>query len=260
VKPLDRHNSKSLYNLAPAVFRAAFDKIPKQCFKMSESELARALEPEPELKRLRIAVWREYDIAFSEDRRMSLMRCLTGTITEERLLELLVVPEIFAWLAIRPAAFDLQAEEMLTLGMERMREILALPFVTRVPYVSAKGQIIRDDNGMPLMKDVVHTAIVAQVRMTIETLQNRVYGTVVQRSEIKQDVNQKSLNVNVTADPEPLSAVDKLSSLESQLKGLEERLQIGGISTADAPYEEYEDAEILPSGVPQRIVEEPDEF
>jgi len=141
---LKKDNPRSLMNIAPQGVSELLEKMDPKLLQLSERELKLRVPEDPQLNRLRIAFWKEYDNAQSQMRGM-----LWNNIS--RFLQLRPVsytkyfhnPQTMAYILCPPASYDVFLEESLSHGMTRIREILDLPLRDEDGKVNPKvGELI----------------------------------------------------------------------------------------------------------------------
>jgi len=141
---LDESNPRSLLSIAPRGVADLIGKLPPEWLKRPESVLVRMVQVEPQLNRLRIAFWKEYDHAQSQMRGM-----LWANISRLVQRPSVSIADYFhnhatlAYILCPPASYDVFLEEALSHGMGRIREILDLPLTDENGRVNAKvGELI----------------------------------------------------------------------------------------------------------------------
>jgi len=129
--PFDPGNPRSIVNICPEEMRKALVKLPHFWLYMTEQEIEERVRPSPELCRVRMAFWKEYELAQSTIRQMSL-----ADITKHLgfpsvfLIKSFTRIENLAWILCPPASYDTFLDEALSHGMKQLRKILDLPFIT----------------------------------------------------------------------------------------------------------------------------------
>jgi hypothetical protein len=215
-----------LLNLLDGPLRAAVEVLPDKYLMMTEKELKRHVDPDEVTCRLRIQFWDEYNQACDDGRPMQICNIMRGLVYTEYFYSAILPDEKkLAWIIKPPADFLLAMRDLLYMGMERLREVLELPFVERVPLFDKDGKQRVDAQGRPVFRESVNVRLVAEVRAITTEMQNRVHGAVIQRMAV-QTQNQ-SLHVLASADPlgdVPLPT-DALAALDAQLSKVSKRLE-----------------------------------
>lgn len=199
-------NPRSVVNISPksivdAVARAMAE-IPEY-FELDERRLynklrADACTPNPTDNRLRIKFWQEYESAQEAGRRIILGNVVAGVCTQAVLNHYLKNPRKVAWLLTPPASYVTVAEEALTFGLERMRDILEMD---------------------PMGPDgKLNTKLMELQAKIVTMLDNRLKGGVVQR------VEQKTVGLNISTSSKEVAAMAmemSMDEIEKRIKTLE---------------------------------------
>jgi hypothetical protein len=180
----DRTNPKSVINLLPditqaKVFSAAHDR--PDLFRMGEKELKKASKPTPTECRLRLAFWNEFNVAMSENSKMTMANIFAGICTQQFFdQKFMNEPVCVAWLLCPPANYVIALEEMLTQSQSRMREVLDVDPV--------------DEEGNVNMK-------LAELQLKIHlATESRLKGSNVQRTQLIAEMRTTNTNVNATVE------------------------------------------------------------
>jgi hypothetical protein len=169
----DQKNPKSLVNLVPDVLAGAISGLPQDLLAMSPEELE-AKAPRKRFShrehQLRLSFWNEYERSVSSGSKMNLTRVYSGICTRKAFYDIVHDPLKLAFVVHAPDNYAIAMEELLLLGVRRLREILMLP--------------LRGKDGRP------DARIAEVVLKAYEKVDMRVHGAIVQR------VEQRNLNVN----------------------------------------------------------------
>lgn len=197
----DKSDPRSLINMATKKLKKKLDALPKKYFECTDDELIRWAKPNTVVERLRVAFWNEYgrvqdhgNLQKMDDRRIYGQCC-----TKHYWYTIVLESKAFLAFIIRPPAnYEIRVEEMLNLGLDKLRQVLKLP--------------IKDIKQQP------NTKLISEMVKIVVLLDNRHKGGVTQRIE------QKNLNLNVTGQA-PITRVadiDKeINALEIEIKQLE---------------------------------------
>jgi hypothetical protein len=124
---VEKDNPRSLINIAPTGVAKLLEELDSSWIEMSEKQLKQHVPDDPQLNRLRIAFWKEYDAAQSQLRPMMWAHNSA----------------MLAYILCPPVSYDVFLEEALSFGMTRIREILNLPLHDENGKVNAKvGELI----------------------------------------------------------------------------------------------------------------------
>lgn len=141
---LEESNPRSLLNIAPKGVGALMREMNPMWLSYSEKELKGKVPDDPQLNRLRIAFWKEYDHAQSQMRQM--LWANIGRLVQRPSISLADYfhrQETLAYILCPPASYDAFLEEALSHGMSRIREILDLPIKDGDGRVNPKvGELI----------------------------------------------------------------------------------------------------------------------
>lgn len=175
--------------------------IPENYFWLEEAELLDLMPGEnvkSSERRLKISFWHEYDRVLSgvhdisKHQVMSSARVTHGVMGIAAYKEFIRNPVKLAWLLMPPANYKVCIDELHYAGIERVREILALP--------------IKDKKGIP------NPATARLVLKAFELLDLRAKGSIVQRS--------MNVSVNVDKQADTAAAADKINSIDQQIAEL----------------------------------------
>jgi hypothetical protein len=182
---------------------------------LDERQLEHRCAPNPKTKVLRVNFWNEYYAAIREGRKMSMMNVYRTVCTHVWFYTKLDRRESCVWMFRPTTDYNSFMEEQLHKGLQRIGEILALP-------IEVNGK--------------VSTPTANLILKTVQMVENRVKGAVVQKHE------HKNLNLSLSAD----SVMPKdLIELEKKIALLEAS---GGVPVGGD--EEDEEAVLLPEPTP----------
>lgn len=200
----DPYNRDSLYRKAPPGMKKAMDNIPKYLLGWSEDKIERTYKHKITTRDriFKTALWREYQYALDNNKSIVILQVIRGVCPEKYYYNnILKTPWLLKWMLHPPISYEASMEEMLDASTTRLREILALPLHT--------------ENGK-----VDHRTLSLQIKIH-ELVVNRVKGV----NPHTLNINQKSLNVNASADAAILEGqrIDQLSlkELDTELMKLE---------------------------------------
>lgn len=201
-------NPRSLVNIVPKDLKAAILALPQDLLDMPEIFLERKMWPEGIPKksclenRLRLSFWLEYDRAQAAGGVMHLPAVIYGICSMIFFCGKVMKDEdSLAWLIRPPITYRTAMEELLSMGMDNMREILEAPLQT-------PGG--RFDSKLAAVKFQIFQAIDARVK-----------GAIIQR------IDQRSLSVNATfngttnGDTQKIAPPRNISDIDAKLKELE---------------------------------------
>lgn len=219
----DGENPFALVNLLDGPFLKAIEALPDSFFAMDEKALKELVNPDELTCRLRISFWDEYNAACDEGpRAMRVAAIMRGlTYSDFFYKQVLSDEKRLAWIVRPPQDFLLAMRDCLHVGMGRLREILSMPLVDRVPCLS-KGQPVLGPDGKVLYREVLNTKIVSEIRIITEKMADRVHGAVIQRGEMT--TKSASLHLHAQADPLAAMPADALAALDQQLASVTQRL------------------------------------
>lgn len=176
----DPENPFSIVNITPERTSAAITLISKELRVMSEEKLRAQIDPDASLCRLRISFWDEYERCRPKGVRMNIANVCKGVCTRDYWDEIILLdPRYMAWITCPPKDYTLAMKELLDISIDRLREIVKLPFAD-----PKTGRI--------------NPALVAQVLTAIQMLDQRVKGAIVQKVAIKQQTAHAHAHVHQT--------------------------------------------------------------
>ena len=200
----DPYNRDSLYRKAPPGMKKAMDNIPKYLLGWSEERIERTYKHKITTRDriFKTALWREYQYALDNNKSIVILQVIRGVCPEKYYYNnILKTPWLLKWMLHPPISYEASMEEMLDASTTRLREILSLPLYA--------------ENGK-----VDHRTLSLQIKIH-ELVVNRVKGV----NPHTLNINQKSLNVNASADAALLEGqrIDQLSlkELDTELMKLE---------------------------------------
>jgi hypothetical protein len=179
----DKSNPHSAVNLCPSAISKGIEAIPDELFSLRPDQLAEKFRlgrdkytKESEIEeKLRIAFWREYDSAVENGRAMNMERICSGVCHVNTFKQMASNSFRLAYICTPPEDYVTTMQELLTIGLDQLRDILLQP------HVNPK-------TGLP-------DARMCDVKMRIiDSITLRVRGSVATR------VETKNLNLNVEAD------------------------------------------------------------
>lgn len=172
-------------------------------FRENEHDLLKLLKsikaaPNPTDNRLRLGFWNEYNLAVEESRTMNMRQVFAGVCSQVYFYEVyLKCPERVAWMICPPTAYEKVLDEAIVFGLEQLREVLGLPLVDE------KGKI--------------NVSLASLKERIVERLQERKFGTAVQRS----------LSVNVSGQTDrALDHKTQQTLLGSSMEEIQKRLKL----------------------------------
>jgi hypothetical protein len=182
--------SDSIYLVPPRIQRMML-WIAGEYWMLDESLLLNKCCPTATVKMLRINFWNEYYAAVRENRMMEMINVYRSVCSSSVFYSQLSRREACIWVFRAMKDYTTFMEEQLHRGLQRIDEILSLP-------IAQNGKI--------------NTSTANLILRTIQMVENRVKGAVVQKHE------HKSLNVSVNAmDVQPKDLIElerKIALLE----------------------------------------------
>lgn len=216
---LDRTDPRAVLNLVPESFIPAIEQLAfenPELLNKDERTLKTLIKEAREAgrlrpgecsvgateNRLRVAFWNEYNRAQDTGGKLSLPRICAGVCTAEYFTqEILNRKGKLAWVLTPPVSYTNAMEEALVYGVEKLRDILD------VDLKDAKGQV---------------NIKAAEVFLkTIQFLDARVKGAVVQRVDLRSLSLSGKLDQPKNSEPLTLTAVqDQLAKLEEKARAM----------------------------------------
>lgn len=196
-------NPRSITNLLPNWLMRLFKQNRhKQFFSMPDDELtqliARDYSDNQTLKRLRAALWDEYDRVqrFKEDK-LDIDRIMAGNCTVVAFRDMCHEMPLLAFFLRPPASYEMLLKELLALGLESQRQVLLMS-----PTLP---------NGQP------NTRLIDCQTKIVQHIDQRLKGAIVQRTENK--------NINVEVSPNSPAGQALTAPAPQTLEEIEARIQ-----------------------------------
>jgi hypothetical protein len=199
------HTDRRLITLVPEWLQKRLERTPSYVWDLNDVDLASFVKSQhPRIRdcaiQLRLQFWEEFNRCQVNSLKSMNMGNVSEGICGPHYLDFLLAsdPQMVAYICTPPPSYLLTMKSMLNLANDRVSEILS---------VTAASD--------PKM---------AKVQVEIwKTLMDRVQGAVV------QNVNNRSLNVNVDATPptdrKAANAMDSLAAIEERLSRVKEKLK-----------------------------------
>lgn len=202
VSIFDKKNPHSLLNMVPATLRQRIGELDKRWFTYSPRILKSKCHPNATEEQLRIAFWHEYASAQERNVSMRMDNVYGPVCTKDFFYRVIMKSDSkVAWLVSPPAEYQIQVEEMLHLGLTRIREVLSLPLLkkgTREPDHRLIGEMVK----------------------IVALLDNRVKGSVIQRMAIQQ----QNTNINISGS-DKREVPRNISEINYELKEVEREIE-----------------------------------
>lgn len=210
VSIFDRSNPRSLINIVWEELRDALNAIETnnpELLDLTERQFEKKISPDPTVCRLRLRFWDEYARAQDRGKRMFKEEICRNVCSGDYWVRHISKNlELIAYIIIPPAGYATTMEELLYKGLDRMREVLDLPF--------------RDEK-----TNRVDTRLIAEVVKIVQILDQRVKGAIIQKVAIQQRIDQRTQHSIGAPDPLSQNSMGDLQSIESQLSSLNSRLE-----------------------------------
>lgn len=195
----EKDDSRSLIRLAPECVKRAMMELPEDFKNKAEEDLRDMYKTfskqrfTPTDNQLRLSFWLEYERVQSEMLpMMSLSHILRGIMAKDYFVNYyLKIPHRVAFLTTPPKSYTVRLNEMLDVGLDRIRAVLDVDAVTT------------DSRG----KTVVNTKLLELQFKITNYIDMRQNGAIAQRVQIEQ----KNLNVNMKGD-----AKDIMNAIEGR--------------------------------------------
>lgn len=195
----DKTEPRSVYNLVSEDMQRAIENVHPDLFTWSEKALERHAKLEVRDYQLRIAFWREYNIAQDKMRPIISIHAVCHGVCSKRYFYDKVLTDFkkLAWVLYPPADYTVAMQELLDLSTREMRKVLAMPIKTK------KGGV---DHALIREKIKLHLA-----------LENRVKGAVVKSVAVAGRVQHEQISSGErTVAPKSLEQIEKeIRALES---------------------------------------------
>lgn len=222
---IDRSNPRAVINLVPQSLALTISDIPEEYLEMSEAELYNELfhaedSARPLLNRLRIAFWLEYEKAQAMNRKINMTNVYASCCTLQIWTRILRDKIKLAWILLPPADYVVAMQELLTLGVDQMREILTAP--------------------VKLPSGRIDTRLADVKVKLLQYIDQRVKGAIIQR------VDNRNVNVNVDGKDVIASRPD-LDDINRQIEEMQRQLSApkGTLAPNHEPLQLVDKTEII---------------
>lgn len=194
----DKENPYSIIEMVPEWFVRRVEGCSKELLGMEEQELREKLKPTQLQNKLRMAFWVEYDMACRTGRKMDIRRVYAGLCSKENFVKTVCRSNTMAWILTPVSSYKTSLEEALETGIAQLRKMLEAP-------------LYKDDGTL----DTAAANVVIKVFTLVE---QRVHGSIVQKSEVKSLVVQKHVKEGGGGTKAPAIDIDeKLRVIQNQL-------------------------------------------
>lgn len=198
----DHTNPRALINMVPNSMKVVMEALDDKHRYLSEPMLKRYADADALLARLRINFWLEYDSAQKIERNMSISNILRGVTSMDYWNDVVLKdPKKVAYIIVPPKNYLVTMNELLEMGLDRMREIL------KAPVFDSRGRF--DAKAADKIIKVVHA------------VEARVKGAVVQKT--------LNLNAEMPAQRLGIENIDvnssNLDELEAQIAKVKAKLE-----------------------------------
>lgn len=202
----DYSQPQSLVNLVSPEIGSLIMKLPSDWVDVSEESLEKSLpNPDASTWQIRQLFWREYDRAFDHRTKMDMARTYVGVMSRNAFYKHVADPMKLAWIINPPTDYIASIEELHSLVMKQIRQIIMLPSVNSMGYVDVK------------LAEIKLKAMLA--------LDMRLKGGYVQRSmQINQNINQNETRITHTSEKEAGKDLDsRIKDLELEIAAQEKK-------------------------------------
>ncbi len=216
-------------HLLPHNIQEEYKKIPSHILEMDEAHLRRECKITAGDERIRVALWREMQYAFSTGNKFGMNKLVAGVSTIAYMNRVVRNHYKLAWFLCPIIAYDNQAEALLQCAIHRYQEMLDMDIMVDVKVMTGIDEKSGRATGYKLVKQVdpKRAGLLLNV---IRNLEDRVKGTPVSRNLIVSETNTGERSIRDVTD---------MGELDKKLKELEEKL-------ANAP-------RVLPNQVIQEV-------
>lgn len=202
-----------LYNVVPESMRSALPMIDPRWMGYREETVAKKANPSDRDENFRLAFWTEYNTAKDLNRPLSIQRVMAGVCSPYYYkYNILSKPRLLAYIVYPPTDYMSFMKNMLYKGQQRMKEIMSVSAITKETVIGK--------NGKKKEKSVIDIKLANMQLKTFALLDNRVKGAIVQRVKVEQ----KNLNVNVSAEQVEASLPKSVIDIDKELLKIDREL------------------------------------
>lgn len=239
VDPLDPTNPLSILTMVTPKMRVAIEDLDPKFANYCERDLRRAAKPSPEVCRLRINFWDEYNkVMDAGGGKITIYNIIRGACTEGFFYDVVMKdPKMLAYVTIPPADYQLTLRDMLTRAWDRLDEVLETPLTTEKSIRCGFDNTTR----MPIYKtvDVVNIPLIGEIRAITQMLDLRIKGAIIQRLQVQSHNVTQSLN-DIGFENATLDQLEAMEKRVHSMAKLIDKSEKGALDAAN-----HKEAEII---------------
>lgn len=148
---------RTFYDMCPDYLQRAIGRVPEHMRLMEERELRKLVRPNSAVSALRNSFWLEYNRQQEHGGHFKISNILAGICTIEYFSGVVCkTPGMVAWITRPPISYSRAMEEILSYGLERLREIMEMPFQKTVVDKKGFERITVDTEAAKLVMKAFH--------------------------------------------------------------------------------------------------------
>ena len=217
VDPIDElpNHIRSFGRRLPKIFLERVPRIGKRCWGIEIGTLSTLIQPSLEMRQLKTQFW---EIVRDSEERITrsilLEEICFGIMIEDQLLRYLEDERFVCWLLAPPVRAETVILEMLSYGMDKLREILDLPIEKTVFHKDGS-------RSSELNMEVMRLKLSA-----ISMLDKRKHG------EYTKRIEEKSMHIRVNQSSNNIREPKDIKELDAKIKELEKRAKLSEVSSS----------------------------
>ncbi len=217
--------------------RQPIKDLDRKLLLMDERDLKKAANPADAVNFLRLNFWLEYNYAQEKRKQMRTAHICRGAAHTEYLYGVVLTrPLLLAWVICPPTDYALVQEDLLTTGLDRLRDCLRVDLYTvtvKIQLDPATGNEISRTE-----KKTLNVAALKEIREITRMLADRVQGSVIQKIALQsKSTNTHHLLGGSNGAPGAAAQTfmpDALDDLNKQLKAVNKQLDLASKMTNQA--------------------------
>jgi len=210
----------------PGILRVIHE-IPADLLAMGELAIEKKIRARNEdgtfprmLGLIKIQFWEDYHNAIRDERQMSQQHWVHGICSRIWFHKNVIHDQLhLAWLLTPPTEELVLQKELIALSLKKLRQVIDADIFT---YTS-----IKDGGGGWTIVKKVDVPLVKEIHSILQTMSNRVYGSVIQR----QQIESRNKNITITQHASPISlsspnlTMDQLEELDRKIKSIKKSMK-----------------------------------
>lgn len=233
-----------LYNVVPESFRNALTLINPRWMSQKEETATKNADPGEMDENFRLSFWTEYNSSKDLGKPFSLKKAMAGVCSPFYYKTVILKkPRLLAYIVYPPTNYMNFMQNMLYKGQQRMKEIMSASAVKTI------------DDGKGKVRTEVDMKLASLQLKTFALIDNRVKGAIVQRVKVEQ----KNLNVNLSAEQVASATPETLIDIDRQLNQIDREMSRNDEIMKNRRALEGHTQPLAPRAVPVQVIPKGDD-